>query len=103
MIPLPFIIGDNQGGDNICGQRTCHYGITGKSISWCCDATSDNCSGVSKDSCSFIHIDYIIQWCSRKAKMYMVLFQTLTNQVCSVRQVMTYNLYIVLLILIVTH
>ena len=82
MNPLPFIIGDNQGGDNISGQ-TCHYGITGKSILWCCDAASDNYSDVSKDSCSVLHIDYIIQWCSRKANMYMVLFQTLTNQVCT--------------------
>ena len=60
MIPLSFIIGDNQGGDNISG-RTCHYGITAKRISRCCDATPDNYADVSKDSCSFLLMDDIIQ------------------------------------------
>ena len=60
MIPLSFIIGDNQGGDNISG-RTCHYGITAKRISRCCDATPANYSDVSKDSCSFLHMAHIMQ------------------------------------------
>ena len=59
-IPLPFIIGDNQGGDNICG-RTCFYGITAKRISRCCDATPENYSDVSKDSCLFLLMEDIIQ------------------------------------------
>ncbi len=60
MIPLAFIIGDNQGGDNISG-RTCHYGITARRISRSCDATPDNYADVTKDSCSFLHMDSIIQ------------------------------------------
>jgi hypothetical protein len=60
MIPLAFIIGDNQGGDNILG-RTCHYGITAWRISRSCDATPDNYADVSKDSCLFLHMDFIIQ------------------------------------------
>ena len=59
-IPLAFIIGDNQGGDNISG-RTCHYGISAKRISRCCDATPANYSDVSKDSCSFLDMSLICQ------------------------------------------
>ena len=59
-IPLAFIIGDNQGGDNIAG-RTCHYGITAKRISRCCDATPHNYADVSADSCSFLHMKPIMQ------------------------------------------
>ena len=59
-IPLSFIIGDNQGGDNISG-RTCHYGLTARRISRACDATPDNYSDVSKDSCSFLLMDSIIK------------------------------------------
>ena len=60
MIPLAFIIGDNQGGDNISG-RTCHYGITARRISRSCDATPENYVDVSKDSCSFLLMESIIQ------------------------------------------
>jgi hypothetical protein len=60
MIPLTFKIGDNQGGDNISGW-TCHYGITVKHTSQCCDATPPvDYSDVSKHSCLFLHMDYII-------------------------------------------
>ena len=36
-IPVMFIIGDNQGGDTICGRRI-HYGKTARRISRMCDA-----------------------------------------------------------------
>ena len=35
-----FIIGDNQGGDGICG-RTLHYGTGSKRISRMCNAGPD--------------------------------------------------------------
>ena len=57
-IPLAFIIGDNQGGDQIAG-RTCHYGIHAKRISRTCDATPDNYADVSKDSCTFLVMEDI--------------------------------------------
>jgi hypothetical protein len=44
-VSLAFIIGDNQGDDNIAGH-TCFYGKTAKRLSCCCDATP----------CSFLHI-----------------------------------------------
>jgi hypothetical protein len=59
-IPLAFIIGDNQGGDGIAG-RTCFYGMSAKRISRCCDATPDNYSDMSVDSCSFLIMDHIIE------------------------------------------
>ena len=57
-IPLAFIIGDNQGGDQIAG-RTCHYGLSAKRISRTCDATPDNYADVSKDSCTFLVMEGI--------------------------------------------
>ena len=57
-IPLAFIIGDNQGGDQIAG-RICHYGLSAKRISRTCDATPDNYADVSKDSCSFLVMEDI--------------------------------------------
>ena len=57
-IPLAFIIGDNQGGDQIAG-RICHYGIHAKRISRTCDATPDNYADVSKDSCTFLVMEDI--------------------------------------------
>ncbi len=57
-IPLAFIIGDNQGGDQIAG-RICHYGLHAKRISRTCDATPENYADVSKDSCSFLVMEDI--------------------------------------------
>ena len=57
-IPLAFIIGDNQGGDQIAG-RTCHYGLTAKRISRTCDATPANYADVTKDSCTFLVMEDI--------------------------------------------
>ena len=36
-IPLMFIIGDNQGGDTICGRHI-HYGVSARRISRICNA-----------------------------------------------------------------
>jgi hypothetical protein len=58
-IPLAFIIGDNQGGDNIAG-RTCFYGIQAKRISRCCDATPDSYKDFSVHSCSYLRMQDIM-------------------------------------------
>ena len=39
-IPVMYIIGDNLGGDSICG-RNIHYGLTDRRISRMCDAGPD--------------------------------------------------------------
>ena len=39
-IPVMYIIGDNQGGDSICG-RNIHYGLTARQISRMYDAGPD--------------------------------------------------------------
>jgi hypothetical protein len=58
MIPLAFIIGDNQGGYQIAGP-TCHYGLWAKCIPCTCDATSANYADVAKYSCLFLKMDDI--------------------------------------------
>ena len=71
-IPLAFIIGDNQGGDGIAG-RMCFYGISAKRISCCCNATADKYADMSKDSCTFLSMEDIInlvnseQWADLEA------------------------------------
>ena len=42
-LPIMFIIGDNQGGDAICG-RTIYYGKTARRISRICDAGPEHLS-----------------------------------------------------------
>ena len=65
-IPLAFIIGDNQGGDGISG-RVCFYGISAKRISRCCDATADNYANMSKDSCTFLSMEDMINLVNNEA------------------------------------
>jgi hypothetical protein len=77
-IPLAFIIGDNQGGDNIAG-RTCFYGIQAKRISRCCDATPDSYKDFSVHSCSYLRMQDIMnmvnqeQWVELEA-LYQAQF-----------------------------
>lgn len=52
-IPIMFIIGDNQGGDTICGRK-CHYGKTAKRISRTCNAGPEQLSNPRVGSCSRI-------------------------------------------------
>jgi hypothetical protein len=56
-IPLAFIIGDNQGGDQILGRCISYDGMWAKSISRCCDATPANYSNVEKDPCTFLDME----------------------------------------------
>lgn len=50
-IPIMFIIGDNQGGDVICG-RTVHYGKSARRISRICDAGPEQLSNPEIGSCT---------------------------------------------------
>ena len=50
-IPVMFIIGDNQGGDAICGRHI-HYGKTARRISQTCDAGPSHLSNPVARSCS---------------------------------------------------
>jgi hypothetical protein len=58
VIPLAFIIGDNQGGDAI-GGRIIYYGLSAKQISCSCDATPANYATMAKDSCNFLEMQDI--------------------------------------------
>ena len=49
-IPVMFIIGDNQGGDTICGRHI-HYGKTARRISRLCDAGPSQLSKPKIGSC----------------------------------------------------
>ena len=50
LIPLAFIIGDNQGGDGIAG-RAAYYGLSARRISRNCDATVATYATIQHDSC----------------------------------------------------
>ncbi|HEY9299394.1 MAG TPA: hypothetical protein VIQ31_24145, partial [Phormidium sp.] len=50
-IPIMFIIGDNQGGDVICG-RNVHYGKSARRISRICDAGPEQLSNPEIGSCT---------------------------------------------------
>ena len=50
-IPVMFIIGDNQGGDSICGRKV-HYGKTARRISRTCDAGPKQLSHPEAGCCS---------------------------------------------------
>jgi hypothetical protein len=58
VIPLAFIIGDNQGGDAISG-RIIYYGLSAKRISRSCDATPANYATMAKDSCNYLEMQDI--------------------------------------------
>jgi hypothetical protein len=80
-IHLAFIIGDNQGGDNIAG-RTCFYGKLAKHLSQCCDATPENYNDLSANSYSFVHVEDIMQmvnkeqWDNLVESLYQAQFKT---------------------------
>jgi hypothetical protein len=57
-IPFPFIIGDNQGGDNICG-RAASYGLWAYCILRTCNATKDAYETVVADCCSLLNMEEI--------------------------------------------
>ena len=50
-IPVMYIIGDNQGGDGICGRHI-HYGKTARQISRTCDAGPEQLSNPTAGSCT---------------------------------------------------
>jgi hypothetical protein len=50
LIPLAFIIGDNQGGDGIAG-RAAYYGLSARRISRNCDATVATYATIEHDAC----------------------------------------------------
>ena len=58
-IPLMFIIGDNQGGDVICG-RTVHYGKSARRISRMCNAGPNQLSKPEIGSCTRLKMNYIM-------------------------------------------
>ena len=50
-IPVMFVIGDNQGGDAICGCHI-HYGKTARRISQTCNAGPEHLSNPTTNSCT---------------------------------------------------
>jgi hypothetical protein len=58
LIPLAFIIGDNQGGDGIAG-RAAYYGLSARRISRNCDATVDTYATIEHDCCSPLNMEEI--------------------------------------------
>ena len=59
-IPLFFIIGDVQGGDNICA-RSAYYGTTARRISRTCDATPDMLGATDVDCCHRLEMEDVRQ------------------------------------------
>jgi hypothetical protein len=57
-VPLAFIIGDNQGGDNICG-RAASYGLYARRISRTCDATKAAYDTIAADCCAPLAMERI--------------------------------------------
>jgi hypothetical protein len=57
-IPLAFIIGNNQGGDQVLGRHI-SYGMWAKPISHNCDGTSANYLYIDKDYFSFLEMEDI--------------------------------------------
>lgn len=58
-IPVMFIIGDNQGGDSICG-RIVHYGKTARRISRTCDARPKQLSHPEAGCCSQLMMQDVV-------------------------------------------
>ena len=58
-VPVMFIIGDNQGGDTLCGRHI-HYGITARRISRMCDAGPSQLSDPQIGSCKRLIMQDII-------------------------------------------
>jgi hypothetical protein len=58
LVPLAFIIGDNQGGDSICG-RAASYGLWARRISRTCDATKDAYETIVPDCCSLLKMEVV--------------------------------------------
>ena len=55
-----FIIGDNQGGDGICGQHI-HYGNTARQISQTCNAGPEQLSNPTAGSCTRLVMQDVMQ------------------------------------------
>jgi len=60
-IPLAFIIGDAQGGDNICG-RSAYYNQDARRISQMCNATPSFYEGEIHKSCKLLNMNKIKTW-----------------------------------------
>ena len=60
-IPVMFIIGDNQGGDAICGWHI-HYGKTARRISCTCDAGPEQLSNSFAGSCNKLLMKDVMQF-----------------------------------------
>jgi hypothetical protein len=74
--PLAFIIGDNQGGDQIA-SCTCGYGLWANHIPRTCDAIPAKYADVAKDSCLFLKMDDIKQLVLEEAwNEFEALYQT---------------------------
>lgn len=66
-IPIMFIIGDNQGGDYLCGC-ICHYRITAKRISRTCDAGPNELFNPKAGTCKHLHMDNVKNLLLKKIK-----------------------------------
>jgi len=64
-VPLAFIIGDIQGGDNICGRSAC-YQADARRICGMCNATPDVYESNDMDSCNLLVMEDIMQMCTIK-------------------------------------
>ena len=59
-IPVMYIIGDNQGGDGICGRHI-HYGKTARRISRTCNAGPEQLSNPTAGSCTRLIMRDVMQ------------------------------------------
>jgi len=69
-IPIMFIIGDNQGGDSICG-RTIHYGLSAKRISQMCDAGPTELQSPKIGTCKRIIMQDVMDNVERNNTKYL--------------------------------
>ena len=71
-IPLAFIIGDAQGGDNICG-RSAYYNQDARRISCMCNATPSLYEGKIHKSCKLLNMKKIKNWVNKKRKINFII------------------------------
>src|SRR5437868_7910835 len=64
-VPFAFIIGDIQGGDNICG-RSAYYRADAKRLCRMCDATPAAYISKEMDHCKLLVMEDIKQLCLNK-------------------------------------
>ena len=64
-VPLAFIIGDIQGGDNICG-RSAFYQSDASRICRMCDATPEAYVSKEMDCCNMLVMEDVKQMCLKK-------------------------------------